>query len=625
MVLNLAATLFVLALTFLHSMFGLYSGIINVFCSIVSLCVAFGFYEPVMRLLTDQLQAIPPTYAAPGVLVLLFLLTLFILRTLADNYLRGNVHVNAYVDWGGGGVCGFINAQIAVGVITTGFLMLPWGGSVAMYHPIERDPDDSTYAVADNISPEERRQDERIAFRRNRLWLRSDEFAAGLFSILSRGSLSSGTSFAKVYPDFPQWVHWTGNQIQHEAQPAPTRSKKRGDGFEDGLSVESWWKLEPGEGLPADRTVYRAKKPGPEDKRSRYAETPAENLPPFENVAYEVQPGRRLIGVRVFLRDASADQEKDFGYHRFRPTNLRLVGDIRQPDGSLVPAQYTPQVIGGGDQLAGVNLRIVDPDNNFSIPPAGQNKLELYFETDRDFEPRFVEYRRYARAAISGPALEERPTDIVTPVVVDSSGQIRASGVTRFLDTIIPEMTGAVDRLPFAMSRQNMGGAVEIRAGRLASMTPASRIKGFRDELEGTGAGTVEYFATPSRRRLFQVQAYTRKMQSLGGQVMNFVASTTNQYFAVDSTGERHMLAGYYAIVPRGNRQYVELYYNEDPEGTGSRGMVELDTQNRRALREEDDAILGLLFVIPPGRCIERIETSGRGKVEFGEPMCVGQ
>ena len=185
MVLNICALLFVLGITFMHSLFGLFSGIINVFCTITALAVAFGCAEPLTRAVTGNVP-VPPEYVVPAALVLLFVVTLLVLRTLADNVVRGNVRVPMYVDWAGGAVCGFINAQICVGVIVLGFLLLPWGGRVMMYSRQERDPENTINSETG-----------RVEFHTNPLWLRSDQFTTGLFSLLSQGSRGESICFLR--------------------------------------------------------------------------------------------------------------------------------------------------------------------------------------------------------------------------------------------------------------------------------------------------------------------------------------------------------------------------------------------------------------------------------------------
>ena len=126
MVLNGIALVLVLGITFYHSLFGLFSGLINVVCSILAVMIAFGFLGPVNELLTGQ--GLHPGYTEASALVGLFVVSLATLRYLADTLLRGNVRLPMYVDWIGGGLCGLINAQLAVGVLVLGLLLLPFGG-----------------------------------------------------------------------------------------------------------------------------------------------------------------------------------------------------------------------------------------------------------------------------------------------------------------------------------------------------------------------------------------------------------------------------------------------------------------------------------------------------------------
>lgn len=616
MVLNLFATLFVLALVFLHSIYGLYSGLMNLFCTLTALAVAFGFHETLNEFVVGTFH-LPGTYTAPFAVLVPFCLTLLVLRLAADNLLRGNVRVPMYVDWGGAAVCGFVNAQICIGVLVLSFLMLPWGGRVMKYQGLERDERGRTYAEV-RVTPELRRQDGRIAFHDSGLWLKSDRMAVGLFNLLSNGSLRGDTQFASVYPDFSAWVWWTQNQIQNESLTAPLWTEQL-NGYENGINVVSWWDYGPEKRTPLSSTYtqYQSERP--------YRDNPK---PQFKRMSYEVQEGQRLIGVRVRLLPASADRYQDSGLHRFRPTNLRVVGDVVFPDGSRAPRHYFAQVLGGAELKLEppTDLRIVDPDSDFSLPD--QVEIDAYFEVDRDFAPRFVEYRRYARAPLTAAQLLERPpTEPATasPTPGPAPGPRPApdegprGGPTSFIDTV--NKAGNNDKLPFSMSQQALANQADIPSGKLASIEVGRRIAGPRTELEGRGPGSIRELQVPEGKWIFQVEVSTKKMGSLPGQVINFVTSTMNVYWAVDVTGGRHLLAGFYAIVQRDGQPYVELFFTPDPESVGFRGQLEVDQATRRALRDQDDAVLGLLFVVPKGACIKEIDPGGR-PVTFPNPVC---
>lgn len=613
MVLNIFALLFVLAIAFLNTLFGAYSGLINVFCAITALAVAFGCAEPLNGVLTGQFN-LHPSYTEPLSLVLLFVITLVVLRTLTDMFLRGNVRVPRWLDLVGGGVCGFVIAQIVVGVLTVGFLMLPWGGRVAMFSGYERHPENQTYgeAPADEIDPDERRQEERVVFRRNRLWLRSDQFAVGLFELLSGGSLKGATEFATVYPDYTQWVLWSGNTVQPESLTAPIIDDK-GNGVRDGLKVEAWWKPDPAT-LTSDIVRYRKELPTPDNERPKY-----------EPLDYEPQEGRELLAVRLKLEQAAADRDKQNVNHRFRPTMIRLVGDVRTADGTRQPRHYVPQLLGGADPNIGDRLRIVDPDANFSVKPGADSKVDAIFEVDEGFEPRFVEYRRHARAAVSGQPAKSPPAARLAAggakAAEEASGKAgrgtQGSGAARFIDNVNRTMSGDTTKLPFPMRPDRLRMALDVTLEGQALVS--GRLAGDRETFEAPERdrdSAITDFKRPEGKRLFQLQTKPRSAQSLAGQIMNFVGAATNQYYAIDDAGEKHGLVGYYALVKKDNRPFVELYFA--PEDLSFRQMLDFKTEGvRRALTDQDDAVLGLLFAVPPGKTIVAVESQG-GKLDFG-------
>ena len=600
MILNVFALLFVLGITFVHSLFGVYSGLINVFCCITAMSVAFGYAEPLNHLLTAQVSALPPTYTEPLVFVLLFVITLAVLRTLTDTFMRGNVRVPMYIDWIGGGICGFVIAQICVGVMVLGFLMLPWGGRVMMFSRYERSTDNQVDSETG-----------RVEFAHNGLWLSSDAFTVGLFNLLSGGSLKGTTHFAEVYPDYPEWVFWSGNTVQAESFTAPLRDG--GDGFKDGLKVEKWW--EQTAKLPSEMLRYRPQVPTKDVPK-----------PPYEPREYKLRSGHHLVGVRLALTNASADRDKTTAYHRFRPSMIRLVGDIERPDGSRDPKHYIPQILGGADPSVGNNLRIVDLDTNIGLPAGGDTKIDAYFEVADGFKPRFVEYRRHARAAVLQSSLAKAaPTDrIAAAPVAGGEGADRATGAARFIDTVNREFSGERDLLPFAMKADKLRGTldVELEGTQLVS----GHLTGDRSALAATEAqaeNSVKAFKLPEGKRLFQLQTKPRQAASLPGQAMNFAGSIVNQYQAFDSQGNAYFLAGYYAIVEREGQPFVELFYTPDPEGTGFRGQLDFKTSGvRKALQDQDDAVLGLLFLVAPGSEIVAVGSQG-GRVEFGDSFVI--
>ncbi|MBW7906134.1 MAG: hypothetical protein LC135_16785 [Phycisphaerae bacterium] len=590
MALNLISLILVLLITFMQTVFGFFSGIINLGCTIVAALIAFGFFEPVAGLLAKSFH---PAYAEPTALLLLFVLSLTGLRVAADNLIRGNVTLPAAVDWAGAGVLGFINAQICVGVMVICVLMLPIGGRVLMFSRYERQPDEK--------HPD---RPDLAFFERRALWLRSDDFTVWLVNQLSAGSMSSQTSLASVYPSFTDWVFFTNNTVQWESTPAVYRDKK-GDGTKDGLAVQNWW-----EQTEPVAARYRADVP-----------TRDKPYPPFStDKPVAPLPGNKFVVTRLELRPSAADRDGGILAHLFRPTMIRLVGD--GPGGR--PMQVTPIILANVEHRISGKPRIVEPDNNFRLS-VDENVIDAYFETPQEFKPRFVEYRRHARAALrqAEPQYLAKAAPPLPPLLSpEERAQVQASGAFRFIDAIEHGRTGDVDNLPIKMSVASIRRAGGELSGR---MFKSGRIVGEVARLEPQlGDEEVEKIKIPDGGyRLFQLQYYPKKALTLAGQVFNYVALNVNQYKCASESGETYPLAGYYAIVQRGDRRHIELYYTGVPpsEPSGFYGTLNF-TSIQSAELQAEGTVLGLLFIVKGGEVITSVSNqNGQGVSGFRYPM----
>lgn len=181
--LNLLALLMLVLITFFQSLQGLFSAMILFVLSVISSVVAFAFYEDLYLGLFMQWM---PGEGEAVSLALLFLVTLLILRLLADKGLKGNVMIPARIDRIGGATMGFFAAMVMTGTAMTAVQMLPFDravlgftrytGQMVAGRPVEKG-----------------------------LFLRPDGFASGLAGLILDGSLSgkaSADSFAANHPDF---------------------------------------------------------------------------------------------------------------------------------------------------------------------------------------------------------------------------------------------------------------------------------------------------------------------------------------------------------------------------------------------------------------------------------------
>lgn len=587
MALQLLAFGFVIGITAMQAMHGLFSGMIMVMCSIVAAVVALGFFEPLNDFASQYIKH--PNYAAPGVLVASFLLTLIILRLAADSLLRGNIRLPRYLDLGGSIACGFVSAQIVTGILMMGLLMLPLGERVMMYEAIE---------TRDGLDA-----DGRPEFKRVKLWTNPNGFTASLVGTLSGGSLRAETEFNDVYPDFSQWVAWTGNTVQVHTYTAPTRDK--GDGFKALKVAKSWEQV------------------GGVEARYRTSE-PRRSIPAvYEDRTYRAEAGRRLIGVTLEMGEATLDRGEEGRQvsHRFRPTMLRIVGKIRGR-----PVQYFAKIIGNADENAGGRLRIANMKDNFATKAADgpTTTIDAYFEVDQDFTPAFVEYRRFARAGLtvktdgdSGAPADQASTNTGGPVSGrgggDSRGSQTSSGLMRFVDVVDVQNSGDIDDLPFTLNRTaaTQGENPEFD-GRLFE---SGRIFGDRATLRGVGPGSIRKMKVPDGFRICQIRYSPKQALSLPGRVFRTVGRL-NQYSAVDERGSKYLLAGYYAIVKRGNREHFEIFFKGGPDSIqmNFRGMLDFKEIRPSELTDRDDAVLGLIFLVPKGVTITGVENQkGQG------------
>lgn len=592
MVLQILVLCLVLAITFLNSMYGLFSGLINMACAIIAMVISLGFFEPAVNMATSMVGWPTPSYLAPMVLVLLYVVSLLVMRLIADMYIRGNIAVPMYVDWIGGGLCGFVIAQISVGILIFGFLMLPFGDRVAMY---------SRYVRSDDSGPEGRVKFDRVDF-----WTNSDGFTAGLFSMLSSGSLSGQTEFSSVYPDFAKWVSWTSNTVQEESATVPLRGKD-GDGFKDGVRVVTWWEGAK-EGIPDSR--YR--------RELATRETPE---PAYKKQTYQPEPGNKLLGMRLELDRSARDSDEPSGTHRFRPTMLRIVGTLG--DGASARYQdYPARLLRGADPKIQNAWRVADIDNNFAFGEGSTAQVDVYFEVPEDFSPSFVEYRRFARTPIaSAQRAEAEPTNppgTASPAVA-SGGQGQpqpsASGVLRFADIANTSRSGAYRDLPFTLDAQRVERSpdIQVRGGKIASGRASGSVESWAPERDRPG---MREFLIPENQRIIQLTVEARKAGSLAGKVFNFVGATANQYKVLDNAGNEYPLKGYIITTKRGGQDHFEFFYVGDNEELASsfRGMLDPQYITKNELRDSDSTQISLIFLVAPGVLITDLQNqTGQG------------
>jgi len=157
---------------------GLFSSLIMAVLSIVSAMVALNYYEPLAALLTDLGMASfgPKTISLLGV----FVLTLLLLRELADRFIRGNMKFPQGIDRVGSTVFAIISSLTISGMVALGFQSLPLSATIMGF---ERCPKLDT--------PSEDK----------RLYPMGDAFVLSTFAKASNYCFAGTNSFQQVHPN----------------------------------------------------------------------------------------------------------------------------------------------------------------------------------------------------------------------------------------------------------------------------------------------------------------------------------------------------------------------------------------------------------------------------------------
>jgi hypothetical protein len=187
----------------------------------------------------------------------------------------------------------------------------------------------------------------------------------------------------------------------------------------------------------------------------------------------------------------------------------------------------------------------------------------------------------------------------------------------RFVD-LVESGSGDNDFLPFKLSQAKLRGEADVELE--ADLFVSGRVVGSRAQWESKAVdGVVEKIKIPDGHRICKISFKPREVKTLVGQVLNWVAARVNQYSAIDETGDKYFMSGYYAIVKRDGEEAFELFFNGDPQNPkdpGYKAMLDFKDIKPSEL-EQEDAVMGMLFVIPVGKEVRGVQNqTGQGTIE---------
>lgn len=597
MVLSLIFLGLIVAIILIQAPEGLFSSLVMTVLTICCAAFAFGSYE---WLATKYLAGLwQPDLAHPISLAVLFGVPLLIFRLICDKFIRRSCLLPSLVDKIGGGVCSFITAMIMVGVAAVAIQMIPIGPSLLGF---------SRFDVA--LSDESDTPPVLEASDRG-LWLAPDKFAVGTAAVLSNGVFSGRVPLTQDHPDLVQAAGWDNTGKPEMSRYAPPGS----------ISVDSTLPLE---------VVFRLV-PGNKQKSQPDEYEP---IPP--------KAGHEFHVVRVKLKASASDSHKS---HIFSLRQFRLVGDVHGEIEQYFPIatkqaaedhaveRYVSVTKKGGKDWPDVDTPMSPLDNS-------NDMVDVVFELPTGFKPRFIEYKRAARANVSFAKPERKSTGAdagttpkrraktasaatepkpeppprsprhaprhepakpaTTSAPSESTGNV--GGRTRAFGTIAGKSFFG-NKLPFELRFYRGMSNVEVSRGALSNGHLIADAK-----QPETGDEPVSTFQVPEDKRLLQLNVGHLKAGSVLGKAMSFAVTTVQNYVVMDENGKPYKIIGKYALAKVNGEDVFEVEYFPGPSGSIG-GLGKFSRINERELKKGDEIVF--LFLIDPGQKIVRFTTGG--------------
>jgi len=602
---SLFSVVLVLAITFYQGLLGLFTGIINCLLTMLSAALAFGLYQDLYLafLVTRQ-----PDHGQAIVFVGIFVIVLLILRTLVDLVITGNQHYPVYIDRLGGGIFGFITAQIIVGMLAIGIQMLPFPSTFLGF---------SRYVLVDpeteeplSLAPKNEKETtetvmasldfSQIKQSRQSLWLNPDGFTVNLISHLSNTALTGRNRFADTYPDFLGYCHRARfNPLGQDRQAV----------LPDTLSVEAYW-------TPKRNTLYQ-REPVNRSSGKFFKLTPLRESRP--------EVGFKRLVVRVALKKEAAGDNRCFS---FTTDQVRLVGKPRK---AAKATEYFP--IGISDEKYPNRYVQLYRGQGIVRPLLSKNQFDFVFDVEEECEPLFIEYKQNARADLlpNQDKTDKAPKAIKLPEDKSKKKEAKGGGTQpprkpKKASKPKRKTGGRVHglnvadaqpffgkELPFEISNY-AGSNIVLSGGELGGGRFIADLDNKWNPIPGNNP-PIHTLQVPKNQRLLHL--FVDKLQPgswLGG-ILGRATDKVRNIYLIDDRGEQYMPVGSYALATVNNKKTFELFYLDET----SRGFARLpDFDKIRPENLKGKYSYVFLFQIPPGTRPVEFNT-GRKQLDLKE------
>lgn len=192
MLMNILVLVFVLGVTYAWMVRGMFNSMLHMICVIASGAIAFSVWEPLALMLINAspergFLSFLESVAWGVALLVPFVVSLLLLRTLVDKLVPGNIVNSTIVDYAGGAVCGVVTSVLSAGILVIGIGSMRVPTKFMSYQPVWYSADRATAGGS--------------LVRSDKLWVPADRLTSLVYSKLSVGTMSTGEPLAKWYPE----------------------------------------------------------------------------------------------------------------------------------------------------------------------------------------------------------------------------------------------------------------------------------------------------------------------------------------------------------------------------------------------------------------------------------------
>lgn len=621
MLFSIVVALMVILITAFWAYQGFFSSLIMFFSAVVACMLAFGFYESLNSVWADSLNSM---VGLPLAFMLIFLISLAILRFATDKFIAGNVRLPVYLDRAGAGVVGFFSGLIIVGMALVAIQMLPIGPAVFGFDRVQSAPNGTIQTKGFFFKP--------------------DSFTVGLASMLSSGRFGGETPLEQAKPDMLLDLY------SARANPQPS---ERMFLPEDCLTVSAYW-----EASQIDEVTQRVD--GESLVREFSSREPS-------------SPGNKLIVCRVRV-DASA--AKEAAEIRFRPAQFRLVGPPPAADGSrsaepeirlacglsdiythkdhglksIDAAQATRLVRFGPqtDLILGPNQTpaIGDKQGKDGLDFISGYKFDVAFEVPATFVPWYIEFKRGPRVELTKKMFKDEPPAYASiaggrdvPSAEKKASKKKrddeksdasgggdvdvgdAPGGATHVANAIAARTGVFSTIPFPLDGNDNVVRSAVRGGKLGDCH-------FNVEIPDPPPSDwdVKEFDVPGGKKMVQLGADKNDALSMFGKALNYATNVAAQIYIADDAGNNYYAIGVYSAAPIGGKMVLEVQYHPEAD-VPERCLAKAQKVTANIMRDtpEDQRKFGYLFLVDPGVTLVSFSSGARQNLKqvFKKPIVV--